>query len=188
MSSKKQISAAKENIKKAQAKWKSMSKHEHTLAQPQGRGRQRPGATGKGKFYHIEVRPKYEFTTFRVQDVGGKGGLERVAGKRGSGSWATAAWLVSKESASVENRELMIHDPKVRTVLKSLRGPIVHVKGDIFKCHERKNVPEKDKPTPAQRRAQSVNIKKAQEARWDKLANEEDNFLNNDVVDDKVIE
>ena len=48
MATKKQKTAAKKNIKKAQAKWKGMTKRQHTLAQPQGRGRTKPGATGKG--------------------------------------------------------------------------------------------------------------------------------------------
>src|SRR3989344_6584940 len=108
MATKRQQAAAKKNIKKAQAKWKSMTKRQHTLAQPQGRGRKKPGTTGKGKFYRIEVRPKSEFTSFRVQDVGEKGGLERLAGRRSSGSWDTATWLVEKKDAHVKNGHLII--------------------------------------------------------------------------------
>lgn len=55
-------------------------------AQPQGRSRAKPGSRGGGEFFHIEVRPRRQFKTFRTQDVGRKGGIERVAGKRGSGS------------------------------------------------------------------------------------------------------
>jgi len=161
----KQKVAAKKNIKKAQAKWKGMTKRQHTLAQPQGRGRTKPGTTGKGKFYRIMVRPKGEFTSFRVQDVGQKGGLERLAGRRSSGSWDTVSWLISKEDAKVKDGHLMITDAKAKSVLKSISGHIYHVKGDIFKAHPRKNVPEAAKPTPAMRRAQKANIKKAQAAR-----------------------
>lgn len=165
MSSKKQSAAAKKNIRKAQAVWKGMTKRQRTLAQPQGRGRKKPGTTGKGKFYRIEVRPKSEFVTFRVQDVGGKGGLERLAGKRTSGSWDTVSWLVSKDDAHVKDGHLIITDAKARSVLKSVRGHIYHVKGDVFRAHPRKNVPESAKPTLAMRRAQKANIKKAQAAR-----------------------
>lgn len=42
----KQREAARENIKKAQAKWQSMSRRQHSLAQPQGKERARPGSTG----------------------------------------------------------------------------------------------------------------------------------------------
>ena len=85
MATAKQIAAAKQNIKKAQKAWQEMSQRQHSLAQPEGRGRKRPGAGG-GEFYRIEVRPKGEFVTFRTQDIGKKGGIERLAGKRQSGS------------------------------------------------------------------------------------------------------
>lgn len=164
----KQKNAAKINIKEAQAKWKSMTHRQHALAQPEGRLRQKPGTTGKGKFFRIEVRPKSDFKTFRVQDVGKRGGLERLSGKRSSGSWDTVAWLVSKDDAKVKNHKLIIKDAKARSVLKNLRGPILHVKGDIFKAHPRANVPERLKPTLAMRRAQKANIIKAQIARLKK--------------------
>ena len=86
MVTRKQTQAAKRNIKKAQARWQSMSHREHATSQPEGRARQKPGTTGKGNYYHVEVRPKDEFTTFRTQDVGEHGHLQRVAGKRSSGS------------------------------------------------------------------------------------------------------
>jgi len=167
MGSAKQRKAAKENIKKAQRAWKGMSHRAHALAQPEGRARKKPGLGGRGLFYHIEVRPKSEFVSFRNQDVGGKGGLERLAGRRRSGSWDTVSWLVGKNLAHVErNGQLTIDDPKARTMLKQIHGNIFHKKGDIFRTHPR-NVPEKDKPTLAMRRAERENIKKAQAA-WRK--------------------
>lgn len=126
--------------------------------------RKAPGSTGKGKFYRIEIRPKGQFSTFRVQDVGKKGGLERLAGKRLSGSWDTVSWLISKDKAGVVKGHLKITGKKEQSVLKQIKGPIVHVKGDIFRAHPR-NVPEAKKPTPAMKRAQKANIKKAQAAR-----------------------
>ena len=127
--------------------------------------RKAPGSTGQGRFYRINVRPKGEFTSFRVQDVGKKGGLERLAGHRASGSWDTVTWLVEKKDAHVKNGHLMITGAKAKSVLKNISGHIYHVKGDIFRAHPRKNVPEAAKPTPAMRRAQRANIKKAQRAR-----------------------
>ncbi|OGG52685.1 hypothetical protein A2851_00560 [Candidatus Kaiserbacteria bacterium RIFCSPHIGHO2_01_FULL_53_29] len=127
--------------------------------------RKAPGTTGKGKFYRIEVRPKSDFKVFRIQDVGRKGGLERLAGKRASGSWDTVSWLVSKDDAHTERGKLVIDDKKARTALKQIRGPIVHVKGDVFRAHPARNIPEREKPTLAMRRAQKANIKKAQKAR-----------------------
>jgi hypothetical protein len=131
--------------------------------------RKAPGSTGKGKFYHIEVRPKYEFTTFRVQDVGEPGGLERLAGKRPGpgGTWDTVTWLVSKDDAYVDERGHLKMKGKAQVLTKQFKGRIVHVKGDIFKAHE-KNVREADKPTPAMRKARRANIRKAQTVRQKK--------------------
>jgi hypothetical protein len=56
MATTKQRAAAKENVKKAQKAWQSMSSSAHSRAQPEGRKRTRPGA-GEGEFFHIEVRP-----------------------------------------------------------------------------------------------------------------------------------
>lgn len=143
-----------------------MTHREHALAQPEGRARKRPGTGGGGKFYRIEVRPSQEFVRYRVQDVGKKGHLERLAGKRSSGSWDTVSWLVNKKDARMNgNGTLNIIASKARTMLKQIKGPIRHVKGDIFRAHVR-NVPESEKPTAAMRSAQRKNIKKAQRARW----------------------
>jgi hypothetical protein len=165
MATAKQKQAARKNIKKAQAAWKSMSSRAHSRSQPEGRGRAKPGTTGKGEYYHIEVRPKSEFNVFRTQDVGERGGIQRVAGKRGSGSWDTQKWLIGKDDAHVEGDRLVPDTAEAREVLKSLGARPIHVSGDRFKAAPRPNVPEKKKPTPAQKRAWSANIKKAQAAR-----------------------
>ncbi|WP_119268883.1 hypothetical protein [Taklimakanibacter deserti] len=62
--------------------------------------RAKPRARGGGQFFHIEVRPRRAFKSFRTQDVGRKGGIERVAGRRGRGSWDTQKWLIGKEHAT----------------------------------------------------------------------------------------
>lgn len=167
MATKKQVSAAKKNVKKAQTAWKSMTPRARALAQPQGAARKKPGTGPAATFYRIEVRPSRQFTSFRTQDVGKKGGLERVAGRRSSGSWGTTAWLVSKKHAHVTpGGKLIIDNEKERLALaKAVRGPITQLKPGIFHAHPAKNVPEKSKPTPAMKKAQSANIKKAQQAR-----------------------
>lgn len=129
--------------------------------------RAKPGSTGKGKFYRIELRPKGQFKTFRIQDVGEKGGLERLAGKRPGpkGTWDTVTWLISKDDAHIDaHGHLKITEPKAKSVLKQIKGRITHVKADIFHAHPR-NVREADKPTSAMKRAQKANILKAQRAR-----------------------
>ncbi|MGH6874712.1 MAG: hypothetical protein ACREDW_06830 [Aestuariivirgaceae bacterium] len=127
--------------------------------------RAKPGTTGRGEFFHIEVRPRSQFTTFRNQDVGKKGGIERVAGRRPTGGWDTQKWLISKEHAHVERGRLVPDTADARKVLESLGSAPRHVSGDRFKAKDRPNVPEAEKPTPAQKRAQQRNIRKAQMAR-----------------------
>lgn len=165
MATAKQIAAAKKNIKKAQKAWKEMSHAEHSRSQPEGRTRKKPGTTGEGEFYRIEVRPREEFVTFRNQDVGEPGGIERLSGKRESGSWDTVTWLVSKDFAHVEGDHLVPDHPDAKSLFEDLGATPKHVKGDVFKAKDRPNVPERKKPTAAQKRAQQSNIKKAQAAR-----------------------
>jgi len=141
-----------------------MTPREHAIAQPKGRARAKPGTKGEDKYYRIVVRPKEEFVTFRYHDVGQPGGIQRLAGKRSSGSWDDQAWLISKKMAHIEGNTFVADTPEAQEILDVI-GPVKHIKGDIFQGHPRRNVPEKEKPTPDQRRAQMENIRKAQEAR-----------------------
>lgn len=161
----KQRTTAKRNIKRAQKAWHSMSSRAHARTQPEGRLRRKPGTTGTGQFFHIEVRPKEEFKTFRTQDVGEQGGIERVAGKRGSGSWDTQKWLISKQHAHLDDGKLVADTDDAREILEELGSSPRHLSGDRFQAEPRHNVPESKKPTPAQERAWHRNIKKAQAAR-----------------------
>jgi hypothetical protein len=133
--------------------------------QSNGRTRQTPGSGGSGDYYHVEVRGGDDFETFRTQDVGDAGHLQRVAGKRVSGSWATVKWLISKEDAHVEGGKLIPDTKDAKDLIKKLGSKPVHVSGDRFKAKDRPNVPERAKPTAAQTRARRQNIKKAQAAR-----------------------
>jgi hypothetical protein len=132
---------------------------------PKVRRRKKPGTGGQGAYYHVAVRPKSEFKIFRTQDVGEKGHIQRVAGKRSSGSWDTVTWLIGKEDAHVERGKLVPDTEGARGVLDELGSKPIHVKGDAFEAKPRRNVPESEKPTPAQRRSRRANIKKAQSAR-----------------------
>src|SRR5919197_1212373 len=165
MATTKQREAARRNIRKAQAAWKSMSHEEHARAQPEGRAREEPGKGGEGEFYRIRVRPKGQFVTFRTQELGGKGEVRRVAGKRQSGPWGTQGLLISKEAAHVSGGKLVPDTEGVRGVLEKLGSTPRHVGADVFEAKPRRDVPEREKPTPAQQRARKANIKKAQTAR-----------------------
>lgn len=129
-----------------------------------GRRRAKPGARGRGGFFHIQVRSKSEFVFFRNQDVGRKGGLERVAGRRANGSWATQKWLIGKSEAHRVGRRLVPDTPEARKLLRMLGSTPSHLGGDRFKAKDRQKIPAAMKPTPAMRRAQLRNIRKAQAA------------------------
>jgi hypothetical protein len=166
MPTQKQKKASKKNIKKAQKKWKSMSKRQRAIAQPEGRKRAKPGSKGEGDYYRITVRDKNQFSSFKTHDVGDKGKIQRIAGHRPSGSWDTQAWLISKDIAKKVGNILETSNKDVKTLLKELGSKPKHLKGDIFEAKPRPNVPEADKPTKAQQNAREGNIKKAQKARW----------------------
>jgi hypothetical protein len=166
----KQKQAARNNIKKAQESRKEMSSAEHKRSKPEGKERAKPGTTGEGNYYHVQVRPRGEFKTFRTQDVGDKGHIQRVAGKRESGSWATVKWIISKEDAHMESGRLVGDTKEARDLLDQLGSEPVHQAGDQFKASDRPDVPEKDKPTAAQKSARGSNIKKAQRANQKKAA------------------
>jgi hypothetical protein len=165
MATAKQREAAKENIKIAQKKWQELTPREHSLAQPEGGKRAKPGTKGGGEFFRIVVRPKEDFTTFRYHDVGGPGHIKRLAGKRQSGSWDTQAWLISKQDAHLEKGMLIADTDEARELLEALGSKPVRVKADMFEAKDRPNIPEEEKPTPAQKQAQMENIEKAQQAR-----------------------
>lgn len=159
-----QRKAASRNIVKAQARWREMSPRERAQAQPEGRARQRPGAGG-GRYFRVEVRPKSDFIAFRTQDVGRKGHIQRVAGKRASGSWGTVTWLISKQDAHLEHGRLVGDSAAAKKLIDQFASSPIHVQGDRFRAADRPNVPERSKPTVAQQRARKANIRKALAAR-----------------------
>jgi hypothetical protein len=127
--------------------------------------RAKPGSKGKGRFFHIQVRPKSQFTRFRVQDIGARGGVERVAGQRSNGSWDTVKWLIEKTHAHVHGGRLVADTAEARKLLRSLGSTPIQTKGDRFRARPRTNIPESEKPTPSQLRAWRRNIRKAQLAK-----------------------
>jgi plasmid stabilization system protein ParE len=155
---------ARKNVKKAQRTWQTMSSRARARSQPQGRGRSKPGAGG-GQFFHIEVRPRTEFKTFRTQDVGKRGGIERVAGKRASGSWSTQKWLIAKDQAHIERGMLIGDTVDARRVLTMLGSEPRHIKADRFTIHGHTGMPADVNPTLAPRRAGLTNVQAPQKGR-----------------------
>ena len=127
--------------------------------------RREPGSRGQGEYYHVEVRPSDDFVTFRTQDIGDPGHVQRVAGKRETGSWATVKWLIGKQDAHVSDGTLIGDTKDAKDVIKKLGSRPMKKKGDIFEAKPRRNVSERSKLTSAQTSAQNQSIKKAQSAR-----------------------
>ncbi len=119
------------------------------------------GSKGTGEFYRIVVRDKNDFQMFRNQDVGDPGHIERIAGKRNNGRWATQTWLVSKEDAKKEGNKLVPVTDDAKKLFDMLGSELEWQRGDIFKAKDRPNVPEDSKPTPEQKRAWNKNLIKA---------------------------
>jgi hypothetical protein len=150
-----------------------MTPRKGALARPEGKKRAKPGTKGEGDYFRIVVRSKDEFATFRYQDVGEKGHILRLAGKRSSGTWDTQAWLISKDDAHIESDTIVSDTDDARRLIETLGSKPTHVEGDVFKAKDRPNVPESKKPTEAQQRARLENIKKAQQARRSRIAKKE---------------
>lgn len=129
------------------------------------RKRARPGTRGRGRFFHIQVRPNGQFDRFRAQDIGAPGGIERVSGRRPDGSWDTVKWLIEKTDAHIDDGRLVGDTAEARKLLKSLGSVPRRIQGDRFRAEPRRNIPESEKPTVKQVTAWRRNIRKAQAAR-----------------------
>lgn len=156
-------SQTKASYTKSQNEWGLMSSHKKP-SQKGGSKRAAPGAKGTGEYFRVVVRPKDKFTEFRTQDVGRVGGLQRLSGKRPSGSWATQAWLVQKKDAHAEGNKLIPDSEAAQELFDNLGSQPIHVEGDIYRAKDRRNIAAGDKPTQAQQKSRSQNLKKAQAA------------------------
>lgn len=116
-------------------------------------GRASPGTKGEGRYYRIVVRPKWEFVDFRYHDVGEPGHIQRLAGLRENGHWATHAWLIEKSDAHLVDGKIVADSDDVRDVLSSLSTEPVQIKNDLFRAKDRENIPERLKPTEAMKNA-----------------------------------
>ena len=73
--------------------------------------------------------------------------------------------MISKTDAHLKGDTLVPDNEDSKQLIESLGSKPKRVKGDIFEAKDRPNVPERLKPTEAQKKARSANIKKAQQAR-----------------------
>jgi hypothetical protein len=108
--------------------------------------RKSPGSSGTGDYYHVEIRPGEEFVTFQTQDIGRRGHIQRVAGKRSSGYWTTVKWLIGKEDAHIQDKELVPDTKAAKDVIKQLGSQPVRLIGDRFRARPKPNASETIKP------------------------------------------
>ena len=115
----KQKQTPQRNADKEQKFWKGMPHRMRALAEPSGKKRAKPGTKGEGDYFRIVVRPKGDFVFFRYHDVGTPGHIQRLTGKRSSGSWDTQAWLISKSDAHIENDKLVPDSENAKELLNN---------------------------------------------------------------------
>jgi len=125
--------------------------------------RRKPGSTGKGEYYHIEVLPKADFVTFQTQDVGRRGHIQRVAGQRSSGYWSTVKWLIDKDDAHVQDNRLVPDTKAAKDVIEQLGSEPVRMLGDLFKARPRPSFREEARP--ARTGTRRATAKKSQSTR-----------------------
>jgi hypothetical protein len=121
--------------------------------------RRKPGSTGAGEYYHIEVLPRTDFVTFRTQEVGRRGHIQRVAGQRPSGYWSTVKWMIDKNEAHVQDNKLVADTPAAKEVIEQLGSEPVRMLGDLFKARPRPNFQGNVKSTPTRTKPRTENVK-----------------------------
>lgn len=122
-------------------------KQKHKKAPTKKQTRKAPGSSGRGEYYHVEVRPGEEFVNFQTQDVGRRGHIQRVAGKRSSGYWTTVKWLIGKEDAHIQDEKLVPDSKAAKDVIKQLGSEPIRLIGDRFRARPKPNASETIKPT-----------------------------------------
>jgi hypothetical protein len=95
-----------------------------------------PGTTGKGDFFRIVVRPREQFVTFRVHDIGDRGHIERLSGQRDYGTWDTQAWLISKDDAHIEGNRLVPDTDDAESLFEMFKTRPRRIRADVFMAKE----------------------------------------------------
>ena len=126
---------------------KTTNSRKNKISTSRKQTRRKPGSTGKGEYYHIEVLPKADFVTFQTQDVGRRGHIQRVAGRRSSGYWSTVKWLIDKDDAHIQDNKLVPDTKDAQAVIEQLGSEPVRMLGDLFKARPRPNFRQETKST-----------------------------------------
>ena len=155
----------KARAKPAKAKPRAKSTARRTKSTAEAASRRTKSAARRRGFFHIEVQPREAFVAFKIQNIGGEGGIERIAGKRAGGSWSTQEWLIAKDQAHVERGTLIGDTVDARRVLTMLGSEPRRIKADRFSIHGHTGMPADISPTLAPRRGGLTNVQAPQKGR-----------------------
>jgi|GEM_PF-4803962 len=67
-------------------------------------------------YYRIKVRPKNQFSTFRIEHLTENDSIE-ITGKLADGSWGTQQWLINKGDVRIENGRLVADDDRIQDAI-----------------------------------------------------------------------
>ncbi len=67
-------------------------------------------------YYRIKVRPKNQFSTFRIEHLTENDSIQ-ITGKLADGSWGTQQWLINKGDVRLENGILVADDDRIQDAI-----------------------------------------------------------------------
>jgi hypothetical protein len=67
-------------------------------------------------YYRIKVRPKNQFSTFRIEHLTENDSIQ-ITGRLADGSWGTQQWLINKGDVRLENGRLVADDDRIQDAI-----------------------------------------------------------------------
>src|SRR4030066_1836039 len=99
--------------------------------------RVKPGASGRGKYYHVEAMPVAKLSKHcRAHDIGRKGHTYRTACKDPKGQWRTQKFMLSKADFDVRGGKMVPVSASAKRWWPKTVGKLgqpTHLKGDVWR-------------------------------------------------------
>jgi hypothetical protein len=70
-------------------------------------------------YYRIKVRPKNQFSIFRIEHLSENDSIQ-ITGKLADGSWGTQQWLINKGDVRLENGKLVADDERIQDAINHM--------------------------------------------------------------------
>jgi hypothetical protein len=67
-------------------------------------------------YYRIKVRPKNQFSTFRIEHLTENDSIQ-ITGRLADGSWGTQQWLINKGDVRLEDGRLVADDDRIQDAI-----------------------------------------------------------------------